>query len=368
MKIPPGPYTVFNMPRQSKRNQNKRQASEPVFLVKPAMKHGGLDYLHISLIALVVILVVVAFALSSFRPGAPSTATTTVPPSNSVGTTTTSQQALSAAERVAASYVNFNTSLSLIPFYSLINQSRAAYAQSQNEWIVTIPYADPLVNNQVFNFTVILNGTTLKPTMALIPTIKPTQLSNNTISAFGSITLANKVLCTTTKPVPVYLIADPYAPGAQHAIWVALNASNAYKGSINMSYYYVFSNYAVKYYQGYGINQTQDMGRYFSCASMQPNHLKAFLSNYSIAATGAPLADTTLYQVAEGSGENMTNFASCLVNASQTLNRESLLANLYSTGVNPEFVVNCKYVALPQTLGYAINYSLSTLPSSTAIK
>ncbi|MDE1868868.1 MAG: hypothetical protein KGH60_02790 [Candidatus Micrarchaeota archaeon] len=349
------------MPRQSKRNANAKQAKEPVFIVKPAMKHGGLDYLHISLIALVIILVAVAFALSAFKQQSVN-----ILPANA--TNYTSAQALSAAERVISSYATFNTSLSLIPFYSLVNQSKVAYAQSQNEWVVTVPYVDPLASNTIFNFTVILNGSTLKPSLALTQTLKPSLIGNNTISSLGSITLANKVLCTTSKPIPVYLITDPYAPGALHAMSVALNASMQDQGKINMSYYYVFSNYAVRFYPGYGINQTQGLGRFFSCASRQPGHLSQFISNYSIAATGAPLSYALLLQIAAGSGENMSSFNGCLVNASQSLNQQSLLANLYSTGVNPEFVVNCKYVALPETLGHTINYSISTLPANAASK
>jgi hypothetical protein len=42
---------------------------EPVFIVKPALKNFGLDYLHIILIALVIILIALAFALSTFKQG-----------------------------------------------------------------------------------------------------------------------------------------------------------------------------------------------------------------------------------------------------------------------------------------------------------
>ena len=47
----------------------KKTEKEPVFIIRPAMKNYGLDYLHISLIVLVIILVGLALALSFFKQG-----------------------------------------------------------------------------------------------------------------------------------------------------------------------------------------------------------------------------------------------------------------------------------------------------------
>jgi len=51
------------MPQKASKNK------EPVFIVKPALKRGGLDYLHISLIALVIVLIALAFSLAFFKQG-----------------------------------------------------------------------------------------------------------------------------------------------------------------------------------------------------------------------------------------------------------------------------------------------------------
>ena len=52
---------------RSKKRRQQINSKEPVFIIRPASKHLGLDYLHILLIALVIILIVLAFALSTFQ-------------------------------------------------------------------------------------------------------------------------------------------------------------------------------------------------------------------------------------------------------------------------------------------------------------
>jgi hypothetical protein len=342
----------------NKKNAQKKEG-EPVFILKPALKNYGLDYLHIELIALVVVLAVLAFALASFKPGVlvsgcaygEVNGTCTVPAHNSA-------QALAAAERVLASYATINTSFSLLPYYALVNESKVSYLINQSAWFVSVPYVNPFARNSVYNFSLVLYDSNLSLKNAYAQTIKPVFYTNDSVIAPGAISVYSGSPCTTTKPVPVYTFIDPYSKGALSALSAMFNASKRYASVANMSYYFIFTGSAASFYDGYGVAGTQMYGRYLSCASRQPQ-FGAFLANMSIAYTGVPPFNTTLYGVAQGSGLNISAFNACMANSTASLNAQSRLADLYSVATTPEVLVNCKYATIPQTIGAALNYSLS---------
>ncbi len=348
------------------KKSSSKMGKEPVFLVKPVHKNFGLDYLHITLIALVIILVALAFALSTFKQGkvivscgnGNSSICSNTTNGTSTGAVHTSAQALAAAESVLASYSNLNTSLSLLTYYSLVNQSRVSYIGSQREWLVIVPYIDPLANGSVYNISLIFYDSNLTLANSYLQAIKPAGKTNNSVVALGTVQLGGEASCKTTGPVPLYVVTDPYAPGMLKTLNAAINASKKYKGSINTSYYFIFSGYSQQYYNGYGISDTQQMGQYLYCASHQTN-FPQFVSNLSIAYTGAPLANLTLYQVSLGSSLNTTQLNTCMQNVTTDLNIQSEFAGLYHIVSTPEMIVNCEYTTLPQTLNYAINYSLA---------
>lgn len=175
--------------------------------------------------------------------------------------------------------------------------------------------------------------------------------------------LYGKALCSSTKPVPVYLITDPYAPGAIASMYDAISTSSEFAGSVNMSYDFVFTNYAIKFYNSSSVGKTQALGEYLMCASRQPSRLAAFLANLSIIYLGTPIDSSVLGEVEAGAKMNESSFNACLSNATSTLNSQAALAHLYGITSTPEFVVDCKYAAIPQTVGYAINYTLKSLKS-----
>lgn len=339
-----------------------RMGKEPVFIVKPVHRNFGLDYLHITLLALVIILIALAFALSTFKQGR---IVTPCGSGNSSlcnvtvnGTIHTSAQALAAAESALAAYSSINTSLSLLPYYSLVNRSRVDYLSNSKEWLVTIPYINPLANNTVSNLSLVLYDSNLSLASAYLQSLTPATPTNNSVVGLGTVQLSGEVSCKTTKPVPLYIVTDPYSPGMLRTLDAAINASNRYRGSVNTSYYFIFSGYSQQFYNGYGILDTQQLGRYLYCASHQSN-FPQFVSNLSIAYTGAPLANLTLYQVSLGSNLNMAALNACMQNVTTSLNYQSEFADLYHIVSTPEIIVNCKYTTLPQTLDYAINYSLA---------
>ena len=335
---------------------------EPVFIVRPVHKNFGLDYLHITLLALVIILVVLAFALSAFRQGRIVTpcgsGNSSICNATANGSVHTSAQALAAAEGALAAYSRINTSLSLLPYYSLVNRSKADYLGNSKEWLVIVPYIDPLANGTIFNISMLFYDSNLTLASSYIQTIKPSGTTNNSVVGLGTVLLSDEASCSVSKPVPVYIVTDPYSPGMLRTLDAAVSASKKYKGSINTSYYFIFSGYSQNYYSGYGIADTQQLGRYLYCASHQ-NGFPQFVSNLSIAYTGAPLSNLTLYQVSLGSNLNMPALNACMQNVTTSLNYQSEFAALYHIVSTPEIIVNCKYTTLPQTLGYAINYSLA---------
>ncbi|MGI0100606.1 MAG: DsbA family protein [Candidatus Micrarchaeaceae archaeon] len=338
---------------------------EPVFIVKPAFRNYGLDYLHIMLIALVIILVVLAFALSTLKRGVVVTNCQNGANASGICNTTVhnSTQALAAAERDMASYSEVNTSLSLIPYYSLINQSVVEYLPSSREWMIVIPYIDPLLNSTVFDFSLLLYDSNLSVANSFLQTLKPAVPTNNSVVALGTVNLYGEAACKSSTPIPVYVITDPYAPGALAALNTSEHIAKIYGNKINVTYYFIFSGYSVNYYDSFGIEQTQQLGMYMECASMQRGRFGDFISNLSIAYTGKPIENQTLYQIAEGSGLNLTQLGACMDNVTSTLNIQAQFAKLYNIVSTPTVIVNCRYSTIPQTMGYAINYSLMNLNS-----
>lgn len=333
----------------------KESANEPVFIVKRASRFGGLDYLHISLIVLIVILVAFAFELSTFKTtvqcnyGAHLNGTCITPEYNST-------QALGAAEQIIASYSAINSSLALLPYYVLPNESNVSYMGNQNEWLVTMPYKDPFTGQKLI-FSMTLYGQNLSLAHPFMQTLSPISHTQNKAIGEGAISLSGKVLCTTAPPYPVYMITDPYAPGAFSAIRDAINASEKYNSTINMTYKFIFEGNSVEKYSKYGINGTQLLGMYLACASAQPK-FNDFMSNLSIVFNGNPLSEGILSSIVNGSDLNVSEFNTCMESVPSVMEHQAQLAVFYNITETPTFIVDCKYQAIPQTLDSAINYTL----------
>ncbi len=345
--------------------KSKEQQKGPVFLVKPAFRMGGLDYLHVSLIALVIVLIALAFSLAYFKQGVfikncqygIVNGTCTAPMYNS-------SQVLDAAEKILASYSYVNSSLELLPYYSEPNKANVSYAPDQDLWFVNIPYEDPLLNNSVFYISMTLSGKNLSLVHPYLQTVAPVIKTNNSVVSLGTVQIAGKVACRTTTPVPVYYITDPYAPGAFAGIAAAVNLTAAYGNKINMTYDFIFTNYSSRWYAGFGTQHTQLIGEYLYCSSAQ-GRIGSYATNVSKVFNGQPLDNVTLYQTAEGTGLNLTELNTCLSNSVTTLTYQSQLAGFYNIVSTPQLVVNCQYSSIPQTASDAVNYALSQINQST---
>ena len=342
-----------------------KQNKEPVFIVRPVRKNFGLDYLHISLMVLVIALVALAFGISLFKPG--SSAASSCQYGSLNGTCMmpihNSSQALLGAEKILAAYGSFNSSLSLLPYYSLVNQSSVDYLPSQGQWYISVPYLDPVSHNRVFRVSFSIYDSNLSLATPYTQMLPPISYTNNSVAGLGSVSLSGRTLCQTTAPIPVYLITDPYSPGALGAVSSAVNARREFGSKVNMSYYFVFGAPSIRFYKSFGLVQTQALGQYLSCASRQGN-FAGYAANVSSVFTGTPISNSTLYDIATASNLNTTKLNTCLANVSEALNYQAQLSDLYNLRYSPGFVVNCKYGTIPETLNYSIAYALGSLPGT----
>ncbi|MEM0147527.1 MAG: hypothetical protein QXD11_01535 [Candidatus Micrarchaeaceae archaeon] len=342
--------------RNKKVSKNKKP--EPVFIVKAATKHGGLDYLHISLIILVIILIALTFALSFFKAPVILPSTNSSNASTFTNASINNATVISKAETILAGYSLVNTSLSLLPYY-IITNSISAIPLVNGDWLVTAKFVSPLANNSVFNISLILyKNLSLKN--SFMETIKPKIQSNTKVSAYGTIQINGRYNCNYTLPISVYLITDPYAPLALNSILNAINLSSNEANKISVSYYFVFAKYSMALYNKYGVYTTQLLGDYLACTSKQSN-FKAFVENLSKIFTGVPVSQSMLNQLAIGSNIDMPELSSCISNASSLLNNQAILASFYNVTSTPIFIVNCHYISLPQTVASAINYSINQI-------
>ncbi len=348
-------------------NNNKSDnGKEPFFLIKPVIKNRGLDYLHISLIALVIILIAFIAILSTFHVVKSVTSYKSCPygVSNSICIQPkyNSSQALSSAETYIAGYSNLNSSLSLLPYYIDMNKSTVSYLNNSKEWLVVFPYNDPLLNEQ-YNISMLLYGSNLSLVEPFTQFIRPVSVTKNKAVGNGAIDLASHTYCNTTTPIPTYFITDPYAYDSLGLLSNVINDSKAFNNKITPNYYFIFTGYSQSLYSNYGVNKTQLIGKYLSCASTQPN-FGTYVQNLNKIFSYTPLSNKTLVEEAIKSGLNMSDMSSCFYNITSTMNYQAELAKYYNVTQTPEIIVNCKYETIPERFNSTVNYSLSKLPGA----
>ncbi len=345
--------------KRNSKTQKKENKTKPIFLVK-ATKIGGIDYLHISLIALVIILIALAFAFAKLKPintcyNLNNSVNYGISNNSCVKLEHNNTQVLNAVEKLLAGYATVNSTFSLLPYYSYVNDSKIYYLENANKYFVEIPFKDPFISNKTLNFSMLLNGSNLALINTFTQSLIQPKNTNNKVVHFGVVKLAGKVACATSNTIPIYLFNDPYSVSALSSLFNAINISKK-NPNINMSYYFIFGLSSIKFYNSYGTYKTQLFGQYLACSSQQPEFY-AFLSNISKLFSGSPLSNYTLYQTAYGSGLNTSQLNTCITNSTNLLTKESNLAKFYNIVSVPEFVINCEYTSLPQTLINAVNYS-----------
>ncbi len=340
---------------------------EPVFIVKPALRMGGLDYLHVLLLIMVAILIALAISLAYFRQGVVLrdcqygivNGTCAAPAHNAT-------DAIAAAEHILAGYAALNTSLALVPYYTHTYAINASYVPARHEWLVDVPYTDPLLHNSTYHISLLLNGSTLGLVKAYLESVQPARANvGYAVAAYGTIS-DGKTLCLNGTRVPVYLITDPYAPGALAGIRKLINFSQRHS-EVEPNYYFVFTGFSLQLYPRYGVNETQMLGRYLACAAQQGAYPQ-FVGALGTQFNGLPMAQPLLENIASVAGLNTSTLALCIDNSSQLLHDQAVLASYYGVVATPAMIVGCKYYTLPQTLGYTLRYVLNSTAGQNTIE
>ncbi|MCL5239706.1 MAG: DsbA family protein [Candidatus Marsarchaeota archaeon] len=333
-----------------------KRIREPGIVVRPLGRFGGLDNLHLMLIILVVLLVLLLLVVSYGKP------ILVMVGNNTTGNTTalhTAAQIKAVAEHVLASYATVNSSLSLIPFISNISSMHVSYLPDSGAWYVQL-MAKNLVNNVAFSLAFQINDTNTSKVTPLLQTALPSQISNNSVVSSGVVALAGKYACTNTSPTQVYWFIDPYDVGAVHSLLNASNIERMYGSNVNLTVKIVIGSATQRIGSQVGLVNALYLSKYAFCASQQSNFGK-FASALDAAYSGQYMSQNSLASIAEGAGLNSTQLDSCITSSSSVLNTQALLAQYYNITFTPAVVVNCHYLALPQTAREALCYTNSTL-------
>jgi hypothetical protein len=340
------------MPKLSKK------ISEPSILVKPVSKLGGLDNIHLALMALVIILILLVAVISY------NTKITIVNYTNqttSINATTfkaihTPSQALSQAERILASYSNINSSISLLPYLANVNAANVFYLQNVRQWYVSIPYTGPQ-NGKTYLFSIIMNDSNLSRFSTFVQDVNPLAVTNNQVISRGVVKLYGQTSCTAPGgAVPVYWFLDPYAPGALQSLKNATALEQRFGSNVNVSIKILSTQYSVGIANTYGLNNTLQLGKYLYCASTQRNFTK-FVTAVNTTYQDTYIPAYLLQELAGQSGLNTTVLNACVASAQGSINAQFEQARHYNITSSSSVLTSCEYISIPQTVQDAVCYS-----------
>ncbi|MDE1834247.1 MAG: hypothetical protein KGH64_02830, partial [Candidatus Micrarchaeota archaeon] len=270
-------------------------------------------------------------------------------------------QAKTAAERILAAYGTLNSTLSLLPYFSKVNNINASYLPVTKQWYVSIPYKTPYTSN-TYLFGVLISDANPSSFATFVQELPPGNLTNNYVVAPGVIKLYSQTQCSTTSPLQVYWFIDPYAPGSIPSLVNESNLQSSLGSKANFSVKILYTSYSQKITNTYGLNNTVALGDYIECGSLQRNFtgfVKALNASYS----GTYMPSYILSGIAGNSGFNMSSLNSCISAASSPVVRlaQHDQAQRFNVTSPSAVVTDCQYLSIPQTAHQAICYSNSTL-------
>jgi len=301
----------------------KKAEKEFVKIVKANEK--GLDYLHFSLMFLIIVLIALVFFLASNQK------------------INIQQQALHSKEEI----INFSSRII------------ASYLNSNYSFI---PFSSSLPNASFFNGTWIVEANVSKDKLIIViddenlsiknvyfaTSIPKVSLANLKIVANGVIEL-NYPKCNET-----FWFIDPYSINAL----TTLNYSNY--SNPQTKFVFIFTKDSLMNYPTYGINRTQMLTRYLYCAYKQGKLIRFIDSLKSLGIVVSPRAFPVYEEVLKSASSlaslNLSQLDSCLDSSTQALNAQATLANFYNITFSPAVLVDCKYLTIPQHVSDALAY------------
>lgn len=342
--------------------------NETKIVVRPIGALGGLDNIHAALIALVVILIALLLVVANSSPGAIVVANGTSNQSCVYGSVNGSciiplhnlSQIKQQVGQILASYAYVNGSLSILPYFSSMQNFSAGYLPQSRQWLATVPVTNP-ANNQNFYSSFLLYDSNLTLVRPYLQTSSTSQIVSDYVVSEGVVRLSGKVACLQQSPLQMYWFIDPYALGSVGSLNNLTALEAKYGSNLNATVKIVYGSQSLAIAQQQNnVNSTQALGKYIYCASRQSN-FTSFIANLQSLYSGAYLSPTYLNIIANQSHFNAASFSSCLGSATPTINAQALLAKYYNVTSTPSVVTDCIYQSIPQTARNALCYANSTL-------
>ncbi len=345
--------------------QQNTKVKEPSIIIKPIGRFGGLDNLHLTLIVVIALLLLLVLVIAYAKPITilSSTNTSANCTNSTAGTCAqpmhNSTQIRLLAERILASYTSVNGSLSVLPFIANVSGMNVSYVPYLRSWRVDITAMSP-GTSETSQAEFLISDVNTSQITPLLQVAKPPSITNNSVVANGVVKLAGRYACLQQQPTNVYWFIDPYAPGAVKSLLNFTDLEIEFGNKVNLTIRVVSGAATQQVGSTFGLFNAQLLGRYTYCASQQSN-FTAFASNLNSVYAGSYLSQPVLANIANSSKLNYAQLTSCLNQSVQVLDVQSLLAKYYNITQTPVAVVNCEYLAIPETAHQAICYSNSTL-------
>jgi hypothetical protein len=364
----------------------KKKQDNIDIVVKPVGNLGGLDRIHVALGILVLILVALLLMVTySYHSPVISNATTTTTTINNNNSNTISlktcaysfvngtcapnpvhsqAEVMSQLEKIIASYNNVQGQISLLPYLSKIQNSTIIYNPNNQVWYAVIPALNPNTENN-FYITFSIYDKNLSVQFATTQMAQPSEILNNSVVSQGVVSLSGKFACKSNNSVQVYWFMDPYATGSVQSLQKEIALQNRFGRSVNVSLEMLYGPASSSIANTAGTANTQQLERYILCASKQ-NNATNFETNLQSAFSEQYISGSILSSIANASKLNISSLNQCVNSANTTvlLNRQALLAEYYNISTTPVVIVNCKYMAIPQTTYNATCYADPSLCQS----
>ncbi len=349
--------------------QTKAQMDETKIVLKPIGKYGGLDGIHIALLILVAILIALLLVISYSKP---VTITNTTNSSNKTsvcaygavnGKCVIPTHNLSSVShqvgKIIASYEYVNGSLSLLAYYSQIQNASFSFLPASKEWLAVVPVINPATGN-VFSTSFLLYDSNLSLVNPYVQTVKTSQVLSDYVVSQGVVRLSNKAVCAKGNPLPIYWFLDPYSPGSISSLSNLTSLEVKYGSKLNLSIAILFGSESQRIASTYGENGTRALGDYLFCSSQQKN-FSNFVTIINAVYSGSYVSPSLLSSLANQSKLNMQELGGCILNSTNFINHQALLAQYYNITITPSIVTDCVYGSIPQTEQNAICFANSSI-------
>lgn len=341
-----------------------KESKTPEVIIRPVSGLGGLDTIHLALLALVIILIGIVVVLSFSKPvviirnvsNSTSLNCTYAYAGACVAPSHNASQVKTQVGKILASYINMNNSLSLsLPFYANVSGTSASFLPSSSEWYVVVPMLNP-VGGAPYKTSFLLYDSNLTMVAPFIQTVAPSKILSNEVVSEGVIQVSGRTACATQAPMQLFWFIDPYAPGSVQSLSTFLYLEGRLGSGLNASIKLVYGPYSRLVGSAHGYNNTVALGRYILCASSQSAFSK-FVPNLESAYSNSYISPSELNTIANYSGLDLSALNACMASSTSAIAAQGYLASYYNITSTPMAITDCQYLSIPQTSYNATCYA-----------